>query len=169
MQHVSFTRAEQWWKVQQWGMPMVQSGHTVVRKTYTTCPVSSATKFWKGFDSEMRNQFQVKENVSLMLSHPRVKFLAWLSTAPHSDITERGQSGFWCTDLFAVGLWSCRWDHLHLCRNSSSPESLLGLLGRRQHPAGDCGVQRTGPDNIQTLLPPESHSRSRHRHELSQC
>lgn len=79
--------AEQRWEMQQWEMPMDQHGHPV-RKIYTMSLVSSGTKFWKGFDSEMSNHFQVKENVSLMLSHPRVKFLAWLSMAPHSDTTE---------------------------------------------------------------------------------
>lgn len=83
MQHVSFTSAEQ-----RWEMPMVQHGRPVVRKIYTMCPVSSGTKFWKGFDSEMSNHFQVKANVSLILPHPRVKFLAWLSMAPHLDTTE---------------------------------------------------------------------------------
>lgn len=45
-------------------------------------------KWDQGFDSEMPNHFQVKANVSLMCPHPRVKFLAWLSMAPHSDTAE---------------------------------------------------------------------------------
>lgn len=45
---------------------------------------------------------------------------------------------------------------MQLCQNSSSPESLSGLLGRRQHQAGERGVQKMGPEHLQTLLPPES-------------
>lgn len=73
-------------------------GHAVVgdargsaqapRKTYTMCPVSNRTKSWKGFDSEIQNYFQVRANLSSMLLHPRVKFLAWLSMIPHWDTAE---------------------------------------------------------------------------------
>lgn len=78
IQCVSFTSTEQ-----QWEMPVVQHGCPAVRRNYRIYPVSSGTKFWKGFDSEMPNHFQVQANVSLMLPHPRVKSLAWLSMAPH--------------------------------------------------------------------------------------
>lgn len=46
------------------------------------------TKPWKGFDSEVQNYFSVRANISLMLLHPRVTILDWLSLTPPWDSAE---------------------------------------------------------------------------------